>query len=217
MKRIIFLVMILLVVIAVEIISIQKHFQPSKKNYPQKDSTFFLLATNKIKVKIDSALAFETDTIRFEIGDFNGDGKIDTAFLLPPKTKKYSEFGECIGNCDCKIYFSDRTIPVINIKSCIGGQPVNEGDLNEDGADEIGILPNWWTSCWRAYYVYTLRNNRWRFAIEPISTHCQQWEEGVDAIQKDSSKKGYAIIKYSVIDNSTADFKVLTKSVKVER
>ena len=114
------------------------------------------------------------------------------------------------------IVFSDKNIPPIKIESCIGGQPVNHGDLNGDGADEVGISPDWFTSCWRPYYVFSFRNNKWINAVEPFSTHCSQWENNVIPIEKDSAKKGYAIIRYTDLSDTT-DFVVKEKSVLVNR
>ena len=114
-----------------------------------------------------------------------------------PKEQNEDNFGDCDGLCECYLMFSNDKIPPIKLENCIGGTPVNEGDLNNDGADEIGILPEWWTSCWRDYHVYTFRNNEWKYVVAPFATHCNQWEEGVDAIKKDDSKQGYVIINYS--------------------
>ena len=67
---------------------------------------------------------------------------------------------DCIGDCVCYIKFSDPTIPAITTNGyCISGIPDNLGDLNKDGKDEIGLVPDWFTSCWRCYYVWTLKNN----------------------------------------------------------
>jgi ketosteroid isomerase-like protein len=144
-------------------------------------------------------------------GDFNGDGVPEYAWLVPPKE---SECGTCEGNCTSYIKFSDNTIPSIKVESSIGGNPNNLGDLNKNGADEIGLLPDWCSSCWRGYNVYTLKNNNWIFAVDPISTHCDQWEKGVNPIEIDPNKDGNVLIRYS--DMTEDDLVIKTKSVPIK-
>lgn len=149
-------------------------------------------------------------------GDFNGDGKKESFELIKPdfpSEDMEENFGECKGDCNCKIVFSDKAIPAIELNMCIGGTPVNKGDLDGDGKDEIGILPDWWTSCWRSYFVYTYKNGKWDYLIAPISTHCTQWDNDFGFIQKHPSKKGYVIIEMSSWENE--DIKVKKKTIKV--
>lgn len=144
-------------------------------------------------------------------GDFNGDGKLDRAWLVfTPE----SECLDCSGDCTCYIKFSEPSISQIVIQNCIGGNPNNLGDLNKNGSDEIGLLPDWCTSCWRDYNVYTLKEDKWIFAVEPFPTHCYQWEEGVQPIEIDVNKDRNVIIRYS--DMTDADIEVKTKSVSIK-
>lgn len=146
-------------------------------------------------------------------GDFNGDGNFEYMWLTPPKLGQ--EDMTCEGGCTSIIQFSDKSIPSISVEDCIDGLPVNEGDLNNNGTDEIGLLPGWFTSCWHTYLVWTNKNGNWLYAVDPISTHCNQWEKGVDAIEKDKNREGYVIVRYSEITD--ADFVVISKSVRINR
>ncbi|MDR2286530.1 MAG: hypothetical protein LBE04_03505 [Prevotellaceae bacterium] len=135
-------------------------------------------------------------------GDFNGDGMTDYMWLeIIDKTE------------ECKIRFSGAIPPVI-VSTCLGGSPVNEGDINNDGSDEIGLLPIWESSCWKGYYVYTLKENQWVEALEPVSTHCMQWEKNILPIVKDTVRKGYVFVNYSELTDDGIEVK--TKSVKLQ-
>jgi hypothetical protein len=134
-------------------------------------------------------------------GDFNGDGITDYMWL---ETISKTE--------ECKIRFSGNIPPVI-IGTCLGGSPVNEGDINDDGTDEVGLLPIWESSCWKGYFVYTFKDNRWVEALEPISTHCIQWEKNILPVVKDTARKGYVFVNYSELTDDGIEVK--TKTVKL--
>jgi len=149
-------------------------------------------------------------------GDFNGDGKLEYMWLIPPKivnTTGEEGMSECAdGNCTAFIKFSDKSIPSIKINNCIAGIPDNLGDLNKDGTDEIGLLPGWFTSCWRSYYVWTLKNSQWVYAVQPFNTHCIQWDEEIKPIEIDLNKDGHVIIRYSEF---TEEEGIITKTKSV--
>ncbi|WP_343671263.1 hypothetical protein [Chitinophaga sp.] len=146
--------------------------------------------------------------------DVDGDGVKEYAYLVPPPIDTTKEMECQDDSCVAHIRFSNRAIPDINIVSCIGGGVDVLGDLNNDGKDEIGINPQWWTSCWSGYHVYTLKNGKWIDAVPVISTHCNQWEQGVKVIEKDPKKPGYVIIHYSQLTED--DIVTRTKSVPIK-
>ena len=145
-------------------------------------------------------------------GDFNGDGVKEYVWLVSPKLK--ADGADCEGECDCYLKFSNPAIPDLKVQQCIGGKPVNHGDLNDDKSDEIGLLRDWFSSCWSGYLVYTLKNGAWVNAVEPFSTHCNQWEAGVIPIEKDKNNPGHAIIRYS--ETTEDSIVVREKSVPVK-
>jgi hypothetical protein len=144
-------------------------------------------------------------------GDWDGDGTMETVRLIPPtfpNTGSEDDFGECIGDCSCVLSFETR--PSFTLENCIGGVPVNEGNLDGHPGDEFGILPHWWTSCWHSYFVFGLRGQEWVHVVDPVSTHCSQWDDGVDAVERDPARPGYVLVR----STDMSDFRVRTKSVK---
>ncbi|MDR0682572.1 MAG: hypothetical protein LBG15_12110 [Dysgonamonadaceae bacterium] len=160
--------------------------------------------------------SFETQPQDRLVGYFNDDMVLDTAWVVAPKirTDVESEF-ECYGECVSYIQFSDPDIPSIRYENSIGGELVNEGDLNENGTDEIGFAPYWFTSAWISYCVWTLSNGKWIDAVEPISVHTTFQNE--PPIKKDPKRKGYAIVTYSDLSVDDSDIVSKSKSVKVAK
>lgn len=142
------------------------------------------------------------------LGDFDGNGTKEYAY-----TKINDCNDDCDGKCETIIYFSDKNIKPFIITPSRNGTLYNLKDLNNDGKDDIGFYPDWCTSCWHPFYVYTYKKNGWEPLVSPISTHCSQWEDEKFPIKKDPKKKGYVIITTSVWKDD--DIKIISKSVKM--
>jgi hypothetical protein len=144
------------------------------------------------------------------IGDFDGDGKME--YMRLTTTRK-----EGLDDGTCTIHFSNPFIPSIQPDvGCVWGIPENLGDLDNDITNEIWLDPLRFTSCWSNYYVWTLKNNKRVYLVDPISIHCNLREEGKKPIQKDTNKQGYVIINYSNEDFDSDNFlETETKSLKV--
>ena len=130
-------------------------------------------------------------------GDFNGDGFNETAWGTWNVNLNIPDYQMDSLNCVCKIIFSDKKIPELNIPWCPFGFPQNEGDLNENGTDEFGILPGWYTSACRNYLLFTLKNGKWIEAINPVPTTLGLRNLGIRLIEKVHGKKGFVKIFYS--------------------
>jgi hypothetical protein len=149
----------------------------------------------------------------FVTGDFNGDGVLDSAWVVAPKVLEDSM--DCIGACVSYIRFSDSNLPPIIQENSIGGHVFNEGDLNANGTDEIGFIPEWFTGNWHAYHVWTWVIDKWIYAVDPISVFIPDLDEEHWPIKRDSKKKGYVIITKAGFDDEGVVHK--SKSVLVRK
>lgn len=160
-------------------------------------------------IKIIPAIPDSTTKIT---GDFNGDGKKENAWVVNPALNQDSS--SCKGDCNIQIHFSDTTMPIVSIQNAINGELNLLGDLNQDGKDEFGILPGNFTGCWNEYHVYTWHVNDWIEAVNSFPVHCIQWGDHFPPVSKDSTRKGYAKIYYSV--NTEDGIRIKTKSVPLK-
>lgn len=151
--------------------------------------------------------AIPADAIK---GDFNGDGKPEYIWIIKPKLS--ADGMSCVGSCMARLVSSNPHIQPLELKNSIGGKLTNLGDLNNDCKDDIGLLPDWFTSCWRSYITYTLKGGKWTYLVQPFMTHCNQWEANVKPLEKIPGKPGYLKENYSdFVDN---DIVVKSKIVK---
>jgi hypothetical protein len=109
--------------------------------------------TTQQKSEEDSAYKGELrETIS---GDFNGDGKMERAELY------------CLLNGDAagyNLHFGDETVKPLDssVIEYSAMYMTNEGDLNGDGADDIGLFLHSGESYWGMYAVYTYSDGEWR-------------------------------------------------------
>lgn len=148
------------------------------------------------------SLKYDTTTIK---GDFNGDGRLEFASILSPILNDNDVFPETDGNII--LQFSEPKYFTI-LRGFTSGSFSNLGDLNNDGADEIGFWTGMFYSSWRHYYVYTYRNGRWINAIPNFAIHRTLISEGIRPIEKRQKNSENVIIRYSVQDGDN----IITKT-----
>lgn len=91
-------------------------------------------------------------------GDFNGNGKIETAMVKRIKIGR----GNPVENGTADEYelrFSDDGIKPMQI-GCCGATLINEGDLNHDGADEISIYQQPMNGCTNSMTTYGFKTKK---------------------------------------------------------
>jgi hypothetical protein len=131
------------------------------------------------------------------VGDFNGDNQPEYAWVQKTGNEKS---GELVIQNVCTIRFSDERIPPLNTNLyCIFGNLWNEGDLDEDGADDLALVlynQREWSLC----YIFSLKKRIWYQRNDPFMV----WG-GLDPedIQKLPGQKGKLQIKHLVPHNDT--------------
>jgi hypothetical protein len=135
-------------------------------------------------------------------GDFNGDGVKEYAWLYAaPSVEMGCVYEPCVGY----VIFSNPNLKPIEVQSAVSGYLVNEGDLTGDGADEIGVLPMWFTSNYKFYHLFSYNRATATFEalIEPITIRLDMylgdtWEETLQNLVEGVSSKPLVLLIHRV-------------------
>ena len=150
-------------------------------------------------------------------GDFNGDGKKETVFRVPPveDTVTKDAFQACIGGCNSYLVSSDSAMMILKVHSNLGGEIKNMGDLDGDGADDMMVYPSWWQSNWNAYRIYSFnqQTKKWSYLIEPISIFANELEKKIAFVKK--SKQPGFVSAYTSTSNIDGDISSGYKDFKI--
>jgi hypothetical protein len=134
------------------------------KELPVKDSPIIA----PVAVVKDTAYAprFPADSNTI-VGDFNGDGRTDTAFVVRTKEGYGNPVEDGVPD-EYAIQFTDTLLHSVNI-NCCEARLFNEGDLDSDGADEIGVFKA--PENGNVYFmsVWTFRDQRWEEFMESFA------------------------------------------------
>ncbi len=140
-------------------------------------------------------------------GDFNGDGKVDTAFVkqtINPKTKTES----------WTLMFSDKTIHSMQL-GCCEVYLINEGDLDNDKASEISVFQAPENGCTYMWTTYSYKTGKWTKLIPLflVPTACDP-VKFADLEKKVFIENGQ--VYYWDIDPNDEEFKPIKKRVIVK-
>lgn len=82
-----------------------------------------------------------------------------------------------------QLLFSDKNIPLIDLGIASGATFKNEGDLNQDGLDEIGYMVGYPSGSCRTYKVISYLNNKWTTLFE-LETSLNMRQAGILPLEK---------------------------------
>ena len=111
-------------------------------------------SSNGVRIYMDTTLIKDFEGVK-ELGYLNRDKIKDSVYVLPELN--IIEDGQ-------SYYFSDTTIPRLHTESfcCHPYNMFLVGDIDEDGISEVGLFVSACTSRYKALYVYSLKNNKWK-------------------------------------------------------
>ena len=139
------------------------------------------------------------------LGDFNSDGKAESAELYRLSKNDV--------NTD-NIYFTNDSIKPIDssVIEYTAMYLTNEGDLNGDGADDIGLFLHTGDSYWGAYAVYSYADGKWKLLLS--YGHNPGWNECPiqELVRKHPTKDHCVIIKEISLDQSEMQERVIDLS-----
>jgi hypothetical protein len=140
-------------------------------------------------------------------GDFNGDGKVDTAFVRQPINTKTKAKG-------WTLFFSDKTILSMRL-GCCDVFLINEGDLNNDNAIEISVFQAPDNGCTYMWTTYSYKAGQWTKFIPTflVPTYCDPFK-ATDLEKKVFTENGK--VYYWDIDPNDEEKKPIKKQVIIK-
>lgn len=146
-------------------------------------------------------------------GDFDGDGKADLATAIKIKEGKGNPIED--GTADeYKIQFSGTQLTALNT-GCCEIRLINEGDLNNDGADDLSIYQAPMNGCTYSITTYSFTNGVWKQIIETflIPTACNYLSDA--DLQKRVFKENDIVYYYNT-DQNDENGKLIKKRVTIK-
>ncbi len=88
-------------------------------------------------------------------------------------------------------------------------------NLDDSGRDRALIYPEWWSSAWRATYLYDVQQQQWVKAIPSFSMNLNVQEDvdGTSLVTRDPEHPGQVIVSQAQWDEKTEDI-VINKSAE---
>lgn len=155
----------------------------------------------------------KTRDYRLAGGRFNGTAK--SYVWLTAHDPKTNGACDVSGDCDCQLWNSDPTVKPASIASCISASVETLSGLDDSGRDRVLIYPDWWTSAWRATYLYDIQQQQWVKAIPSFSMNLNVQEDvdGKALVARDPQHPGQVVVAQAQWDEKTEDI-VINKSTE---
>ena len=167
-----------------------------------------------IAITLASHTNAQTKTVGYIVqGDFSASGKQEVAFIVRTVAGQGNPIED--GTADeYEIQFSDISLKPIEA-GCCEMQLVNEGDLNEDGGDELSVFQEPMNGNTFSMTTYTFTNGIWKELIKtflvPTGGDYLDQEQIQNMIFKENG-----VLYYYVVDANDENFKLIKKKAILE-
>jgi hypothetical protein len=173
----------------------------------------------KVEQEYEEGIIYDAIVKNVIIGDFDGDGKEDElkeTLISSINNKSIDALPQLEYDSLVTVIFNKK--PILSLKSNSQSIPElkltkkgsfglfytkNEGDLNQDGRDEISVIIDWadWSACNKCI-IYTLKNGKW---ITYAKFDVREWQ-----ISRNPDFKGFINKnKNGIYEVSTFDSEVI--------
>jgi hypothetical protein len=142
-------------------------------------------------------------------GDFNGDGKVEFAYVIRTIEGHGNPIEDGVPD-EYAIRFSDTGMAAINI-GCCEARLINESDLNHDDGDEISVFQAPMNGNTYQMKTYTLKENNWKELSDPFLIPTGGDEVSDETLQERIFIENDTLYMYDVDVNE--DFKLVKKKV----
>lgn len=155
------------------------------------------------------------------IGKFNG-SDIDTLICEPMDSlnPNYKGF-----HYKWRVFTKNKTVKDLILENkTIGIHFVYEGDLDGNGTEEWGYVPEWETSNWMRFHAFTNVNGEWQHIIEPTPIwlpHIDPQDSLYYTIKKGdilqpSETTDFLKVKFSDVRNNGEDFLIIDTLIQIK-
>ena len=168
--------------------------------------------------ELDNHLKQYRDTL---IGNFNGID-IDTLIAEPMDSlnPNYKGF-----HYKWRVFTKNKSVKGLILENkTIGIHFVYEGDLDGNGTEEWGYVPEWETSNWMRFHAFTNVNGEWQHIIEPTPIwlpHIDPQDSLYYTIKKGdilqpSETTDFLKVKFSDVRNNGEDFLIIDTLIQIK-
>jgi hypothetical protein len=113
------------------------------------------------------SIANKLETVGEKIqGDFNGDKEPEWAIVIKVAESQGNQVEEGT-SAMYQLQFSNTNLPPINI-GCCDVRLINEGDLNNNGTDEVSLFQAPVNGCVYSMTTYSFKSGNWLQIVQPF-------------------------------------------------